>query len=64
MNIIEGNIETCKTCGTIYNYNDKDLKYIAGVYPCITCPKCGQQVVYVVENKIAPMKPIIEVSND
>lgn len=65
MNIIKGKVETCQSCGTIYNYDDNDLKYIDGCwYPYIECPTCGQKVIYVPEMKMVPMKPIIEVYND
>lgn len=64
MNIIKGKVETCQSCGTIYNYDDNELQYVAGFYPCIECPNCGQKVIYVTKEKMVPMKPIIEVSND
>lgn len=43
------NRETCKTCGTIYEYESHDLKPIGLNCVAVECPVCGQKVYIVNE---------------
>ena len=38
------NRETCKTCGTIYEYENTDLRFEGMDCLSVECPVCGQKV--------------------
>lgn len=65
MKIIEdGNIIHCNFCECVYSYNNEDLRPIAQNVLCVTCPKCGQQVMIVPELKLKETRIVEVTGND
>lgn len=65
MKIIEGEVMTCKTCDTPFEYS-KDELMVVSAHPCMTfimCPNCGQKIIFVASD-FEPVKERIIVEEE
>lgn len=56
-------IVNCSECGTIYEYDDADVKSNM-MHNFVDCPKCNSRCFLLPEVKITPAKPRIIVEGD